>query len=226
LSSSEASPAQGTTAVNGEREPERSDPFDNGATGTAGSTAPAQSPGAGGVTPPQARPEAGRGGEPSTSDPQSPADASAEPTAEEPNATRDAGASDPDPPSDVDPTPQPDAAVPADAAAPPPAPGTPFSVCSTNTDCAAGSICTTSLGSLPGSSGAPGYCATYCDYSTGVGSCPQPANGLVKAACSLGGSVCLLGSCERSVCPDHMRCIDSETPLGAGQVVHLFACQP
>jgi hypothetical protein len=146
---------------------------------------------------------------------------------------------DPDPDPDADPDPaadptdlpvEPDAASPdaaPDAGPTGPAPGALFSGCLQNADCDPGLVCTTTLAALSGTQLAIGYCASLCNWtSPNPDQCPQPATGLVRSSCLPGTTVCVLASCERSVCPTEMECVEVVTPLGAGQVRTDFTCQP
>ncbi len=139
----------------------------------------------------------------------------------------------PDPDPDADPT---DPPVESDAASPDaapdagptgPAPGAVFSGCLQNTDCDSGLVCTTTLAALSGTQIEIGYCAALCNWTTpNPDQCPQPTSGLVRSSCLPGTTLCVLGSCERSVCPTEMECVEVVTPLGAGQVRTDFTCQP
>jgi hypothetical protein len=133
---------------------------------------------------------------------------------------------------DLDATTQPpadaDADVPdaADAMEPPAVePGSVFSPCSRSADCTAGLLCTASLPwAAPG---AAGYCAAFCNTSdASIGGCEQPTSGSVRATCELTTRICQLGSCERLQCPTALRCAKTETPIGGGQFVSMFACAP
>jgi hypothetical protein len=137
------------------------------------------------------------------------------------------------PPEDAtpggDPEPsEPDAGGASDAGNPPgPVPGDVFSACLQNTDCNQGLVCTTTLAALSGTRLPVGYCAAFCNWTdTTASSCPQPATGLVRSSCLPGANLCLLGSCDRSVCPTEMECVTVETPIGAGQVRTDHTCQP
>jgi hypothetical protein len=102
-----------------------------------------------------------------------------------------------------------------------------FSGCLQNSDCDSGLVCTTTLAALTGTQVEIGYCAALCNWtSPNPDQCPQPATGLVRNGCLPGTTVCVLGSCERSVCPTAMECVEVLTPLGAGQVRTDFTCQP
>jgi hypothetical protein len=157
----------------------------------------------------------------------------------------DGGAAPSDPVDAFEPAPDPaedpiDAAQPApDAAAdvleagdptgqPAPMPGAMFSRCSQNSDCTEGMICTSNtMVVVPPATTAIGYCTVFCPWVSGLGSeCPQPSSGQVKSSCQVGSSLCELESCERSQCPNGLHCQESETPVGAGQVVSDFSCQP
>jgi len=207
---------------NGAAEP--GSPFDNpdmGATGAspgsqnAGAPATAQSDG----SIPVAGSSGNAGSAPSDPVPNTP----------DPDPGPDAG------PDAIDAAPGPDAAGPdaapidpGDAGAPSgPEPGTVFSACSANADCNLGLVCITSLAALSGTPLTAGYCAALCNWTGAAADpCPQPATGLVKTACQPGVNVCLLGDCERSLCPLEMHCSQIDTPLGAGQVRTDFVCQP
>jgi hypothetical protein len=56
--------------------------------------------------------------------------------------------------------------------------------------------------------------------------CAQPTSGSVRATCELATRLCQLGSCERLQCPTGLRCAQTETPIGGGQSVSVFACAP
>lgn len=192
-----------------------------GANARAGAPAGGAEPDAAVLAPPAAQAGAGSSADDT---PAAAEDAAMAPTAEasDPNdAATDAATAQPDP------DPQPD---PADAATAPepaaPIPGALFSPCSASADCADGRVCTSTIPSQSGFSGQPGYCAELCPWSNGsAGTCTQPETGLIKASCQLNG-VCLLGACDRSVCPDGLRCVETEAPIGGGQVVRYSVCQP
>ena len=163
----------------------------------------------------------------SSADPGSGPDAAA---AEPPPAETDPAAPPDDPAPNGDASlPEPDAAIdPSDAGSPSvPTPGSVFSACLRNADCDQGLVCTTTLASFAGTPMTVGYCATYCSWSDGTANaCPQPATGLVKSSCYPGTGLCLLESCDRSVCPTEMECVQLETPIGGGLVRTDFVCQP
>jgi hypothetical protein len=149
-----------------------------------------------------------------------------------PEATRDAHAPGPAD-ADASDAMASDAGDAAEAAAPepepepepePPPPGAAFSPCSTTSDCYAGLICTASFALV--TTAAPGYCAAACGAGGTPGTCPQPGSGTVRASCQLGGTLCLLESCERARCPAGMACMRTEATIAPGQVLPIYACQP
>jgi hypothetical protein len=102
----------------------------------------------------------------------------------------------------------------------PPAPGEVFSACAQTADCDPGLVCSNSLTWTQA-----GYCTPFCGASGAAAeACPQPTSGLVKASCRPDVFLCQLDSCERSQCPDGMRCVDTQLPIGTGQVI--YNCQP
>jgi hypothetical protein len=109
-----------------------------------------------------------------------------------------------------------------------PVPGAMFSRCSQNSECTEGMICTSNtMVAVPPATTAIGYCTVFCPWVNGSGSeCPQPSSGQVKSSCQVGSSLCQLASCERLQCPNGLHCQQSETPIGGGQVVSDFECQP
>jgi hypothetical protein len=109
-----------------------------------------------------------------------------------------------------------------------PAPGAPFSPCAQSGDCTEPLVCTTTLTAAGGlGTSTLGYCTAPCPWITGsTGECPQPSSGTIRASCESGIPLCLLDSCERAECPPGLRCLDSETPIGTGQSLHAYACQP
>jgi len=106
-----------------------------------------------------------------------------------------------------------------------PEPGSPFSACTTNTDCRDGLVCTTSLGGglspMPTTGAATGYCTAWCTQSSGGAPCPQPSSGDVEASCQF-GSICALGSCERMKCPAGLTCTETQLTIGLTR----FDCLP
>jgi hypothetical protein len=109
-----------------------------------------------------------------------------------------------------------------------PAPGALFSPCAQSGDCSEPLVCTTTLTAAAGlGTSSRGYCTAPCPWITGsTGECPQPSSGLIRASCESGIPLCLLDSCERAECPLGLRCLDTETPIGTGQSLHAYACQP
>jgi hypothetical protein len=109
-----------------------------------------------------------------------------------------------------------------------PLPGTMFTACESTTDCAEGLVCTSAITVVvPPATTVMGYCTAVCPWVNGSGAeCPQPSSGTVRSSCQLGTMLCLLGSCEHGQCPEGLSCEDTQTPIGGGQVVHAYACNP
>lgn len=110
-----------------------------------------------------------------------------------------------------------------EAGQPTAAPGSPFTACSSSAVCQSGLVCSvdSALG-FPATE--PGYCTAPCGLANLTADCPQPISGMVQATCM--GTLCVLGSCERAMCPRGMSCAQTEIPVVPGAVAYLFECKP